>query len=71
MFARLGTNYEIRNQCFFAILETMTTDFGENDYRLFVRRNQIIIDLVLIHKVKKIESFQFFSFLGGFCLIYR
>ena len=26
MFARLGTNYEIRNQCFFAILEAMTTD---------------------------------------------
>ena len=26
MFARLGTDYEIRNQCFFAILETMTTD---------------------------------------------
>ena len=26
MFARLGTNYEIKNQCFFAILEAMTTD---------------------------------------------
>ena len=26
MFARLGTDYEVRNQCFFAILETMTTD---------------------------------------------
>ena len=26
MFARLGTNYEIRNQWFFAILEAMTTD---------------------------------------------
>ena len=26
MFVRLGTDYEIRNQCFFAILETMTTD---------------------------------------------
>ena len=26
MFARLGTDYEIRNQWFFAILETMTTD---------------------------------------------
>ena len=26
MFARLGTDYEIRNQCFLAILEIMTTD---------------------------------------------
>ena len=26
MFARLGMDYEIRNQCFFAILEAMTTD---------------------------------------------
>ena len=26
MFARLGTDYEIRNQWFFATLETMTTD---------------------------------------------
>ena len=26
MFARLGTDYEIRNQWFFAILEAMTTD---------------------------------------------
>ena len=26
MFARLGTDYEIRNQWFFAILETITTD---------------------------------------------
>ena len=26
MFARLGTDYEIRNQWFFTILETMTTD---------------------------------------------
>ena len=26
MFARLGTNYEIINQCFFAILEAMTAD---------------------------------------------
>ena len=26
MFARLGTNYEIRNQWFFAILEAMATD---------------------------------------------
>ena len=26
MFARLGTDYEIRNQWFFAVLETMTTD---------------------------------------------
>ena len=26
MFARLGTDYEIRNQWYFAILETMTTD---------------------------------------------
>ena len=26
MFARLGTDYEIRNQWFFAILEEMTTD---------------------------------------------
>ena len=26
VFARLGTDYEIRNQWFFAILETMTTD---------------------------------------------
>ena len=26
MFARLGTDYEIRNQCFSAVLETMTTD---------------------------------------------
>ena len=26
MFARLGTDYEIRNQWFFAILESMTTD---------------------------------------------
>ena len=26
MFARLGTDYEIRNQWFFAILETMTID---------------------------------------------
>ena len=26
MFVRLGTDYEIRNQWFFAILETMTTD---------------------------------------------
>ena len=25
-FARLGTDYEIRNPCFFAILEAMTTD---------------------------------------------
>ena len=26
MFARLGTDYEIRNQWFFAILEAMNTD---------------------------------------------
>ena len=26
MFARLGTDYEIRNQWFFAILEAMTSD---------------------------------------------
>ena len=26
MFARLGADYEIRNQWFFAILEAMTTD---------------------------------------------
>ena len=26
MFARLGTDYDIRNQWFFAILEAMTTD---------------------------------------------
>ena len=26
MFARLGTDYEIRNQWFFAILEAITTD---------------------------------------------
>ena len=26
MFARLGTDYEIRNQWFFAILEAVTTD---------------------------------------------
>ena len=26
MFARLGTDYEIRNQWFFTILEAMTTD---------------------------------------------
>ena len=26
MFARLGTDYEIRNQGFFVILEAMTTD---------------------------------------------
>ena len=26
MFARLGTDYEMRNQCFFAILEAVTTD---------------------------------------------
>ena len=26
LFARLGTDYEIRNQWFFAILEAMTTD---------------------------------------------
>ena len=25
MFARLGTDHEIRNQCFFAILEAITT----------------------------------------------
>ena len=25
MFARLGTDYEISNQCLFAILETMAT----------------------------------------------
>ena len=31
----------------------------------------MLIDLVLIHKVKNFESFQFFIFLGGFCLIYR
>ena len=27
MFARLGTDYESRNQWFFAILEAMTTDY--------------------------------------------
>ena len=47
------------------------TAFNRRSVSLFVRRNQIIIDLVLIRKVKKIESFQFFSVLGGFCLIYR
>ena len=47
------------------------TAFNRLSVSLFVRRNQILIDLVLIHKVKKFESFQFFSFLGGFCLIYR
>ena len=26
LFARLGTDYEIKNQWFFAILEAMTTD---------------------------------------------
>ena len=25
MFVRLGTDYDIKNQCFFAILEAMTT----------------------------------------------
>ena len=29
------------------------TAFNRRSVRLFVRRNQIIIDLVLIHKVKK------------------
>ena len=38
------------------------TTFNRRSFRVFVRRNQIIIDLVLIHKVKKIESFQFFIF---------
>ena len=60
MFARLGTDYEIRNQCFFVILEAMATDhsgsvmtaFNRRSVRLSVRRNQIIIDLVLIHMVK-------------------
>ena len=47
------------------------TAFNRRSVSLFVRRNQIIIDLVLIHKVKKIESFQFFISLGDFCLIYR
>ena len=31
-----------------------------------MRRNQIIIDLVLIHKVKKVKAFSLFLFLGGF-----
>ena len=26
MFARLETDYEVRNQCFYAVLEAMTTD---------------------------------------------
>ena len=37
-----------------------------------MRRNQIIINLVLIHKVEKVKAFSFFlSFLDDFCLIYR
>ena len=35
--------------------------FNRRSVSLFVRRNQIIIDLVLIHKVKKVKSFSFFS----------
>ena len=33
MFARLGTDYEIRNQWFFAILEAMTTDLELSQWK--------------------------------------
>ena len=53
----------MRNRWFFAILEIMTTDEDLSQWNcydglqlvvslFFVRRNQIIIDSVLIHKVK-------------------
>ena len=33
MFARLGTDYEIRNQWFFAILEAITTDLDLSQWK--------------------------------------
>ena len=33
MFARLGTDYEIRSQWFFAILEAMTTDLELSQWK--------------------------------------
>ena len=35
MFARLGTDYEIRNQWFFAILEAMTTDYDISQWKCY------------------------------------
>ena len=33
MFARLGTDYEIRSQWFFAILKAMTTDYDLSQWK--------------------------------------
>ena len=42
MFARLGTDYEIRNQWFFAILETMTTDGDLSQWKCNDRLQQAV-----------------------------
>ena len=63
MFARLRTDYERRNHWFFAILEVMTTDCDLSQWKynerlqqavslIICASNQILIDLVLIHKAK-------------------
>ena len=42
------------------------TAFNMRSVLLFVRRNQIIIDLVLIHKVKKVKASRFSVFQAVF-----
>ena len=42
MFARLETDYEIRNQWFFAILETMTTDGDLSQWKCNDRLQQAV-----------------------------
>ena len=40
MFARLGTDYEIRNRWFFAILEAITTDRDLSQWKCIDRLEQ-------------------------------
>ena len=42
MFARLGTDYEIRNQWFFTILKTMTTDSDLSQWKCNARLQQAV-----------------------------
>ena len=42
MFARLGTDYEVRNQWFFAILEAVTTDLDLSQWRCNDRLQQAV-----------------------------
>ena len=44
MFARLGTDYDIRNQWFFAILEAMTTDCDLSQWKCNDRLQLTVIE---------------------------